>query len=105
MKIKKQDLRENIEQLIGDGVINGEEIDITTEKVLTLTYTIIDYLEAKIKEGETLPNIYKLGELNTKRIAAYRKFAELYDVEEGTIRDAFCKGADWYKELIENNEP
>jgi hypothetical protein len=23
---------------------------------------------------------------------------EQYNLEEGTVRDIFCKGADWYKE-------
>jgi hypothetical protein len=45
------------------------------------------------------PDIYS-GALNEKRIRAYRKFAEGYTVDEGTIRDAFCAGADFYKSLL-----
>ena len=47
MKIKKEDLRDNIEQLIGEGVINAEEIEVTTDKVLRLVWPLIDYLQRK----------------------------------------------------------
>lgn len=46
----------------------------------------------------SLPDIYS-GELNTERIKEYRKLKDLYNVEEGTIRDIFCSGADWYKKV------
>lgn len=46
-------------------------------------------------------NIYELGPLNTERIAKYRKLAEDYNIEEGTVRDIFCKGADWGLEVAE----
>ena len=49
---------------------------------------------------KSLPNHYA-GELNTKRIKAYRLLHEQYNLEEGTVRDIFCKGADWYKDQIE----
>ena len=52
MKIEKKDLRQNIEQLIGEGVINGEEIDVTTDKVLKLVWILIDHLQM---QGQTLP--------------------------------------------------
>ena len=47
--------------------------------------------------SKSLPDHYA-GELNTKRIKAYRLLHEQYNLEEGTVRDIFCKGADWYKE-------
>lgn len=37
------------------------------------------------------------GEMNTKRIAAYKKLADDYNLSEGTVRDIFCAGIDWYK--------
>jgi hypothetical protein len=46
---------------------------------------------------KSLPDHYA-GELNTKRIKAYKMLHEQYNLEEGTVRDIFCKGADWYKE-------
>lgn len=55
-------------------------------------------------KNDSLPDIYSNignGNLNTKRIKAYQDLKELYNLEEGTIRDIFCKGADWYKEILE----
>jgi hypothetical protein len=46
------------------------------------------------------PNIYA-SELNTERIATYRKLAEDYKIEEGTVRDIFCKGAEWGIEIAD----
>ena len=57
MKIEKQDLRENIEQLIGEGVINGEEIDVTTDKVLNLVWVLIDYLQTQGKNNVALADV------------------------------------------------
>lgn len=45
----------------------------------------------------TLPDHYE-GELNRKRIKAYKALHEQYNLEESTVRNIFCKGADWYKE-------
>jgi hypothetical protein len=47
------------------------------------------------------PDIYKLGDLNTERITKYRKVAEGYFLQEGTVRDIFCKGAEWGIEVSE----
>jgi|LSQX01.1.fsa_nt_gb hypothetical protein len=47
--------------------------------------------------SKSLPDHYA-GQLNTERIKAYRLLHEQYNLEEGTVRDIFCKGADWYKE-------
>ena len=44
------------------------------------------------------------GYLNELRIKVYRKYAEGFNVEEGTIRDAFCRGIDWYRNTIEGKE-
>ena len=51
----------------------------------------------KAHVSKSLPDHYA-GELNTKRIKAYKTLHEQYNLEEGTVRDIFCKGADWYKE-------
>ena len=52
--------------------------------------------------SKSLPDHYA-GKLNTKRIKAYRLLHEQYNLEEGTVRDIFCKGADWYKEQANGN--
>lgn len=57
MKIEKQDLRENIEQLIGEGVINGEEVDVTTNKVIKLVWPLIDYLQTQGKNNVDLGSV------------------------------------------------
>ena len=54
-------------------------------------------LFCKTDVSKSLPDHYA-GELNTKRIKAYRLLHEQYNLDEGTVRDIFCKGADWYKE-------
>lgn len=57
-----------------------------------------------INEALTIPAVSKslpdhyAGELNTNRIKTYRMLNEQYNLGEGTVRDIFCKGADWYKE-------
>ena len=48
----------------------------------------------------SLPNPYE-GELNTERIAEYRKLKPLYALDGGSIRDLFCSGVNWYKSVIE----
>lgn len=57
----------------------------------------IDQESKKQEIIKALPDHYE-GELNTKRIKAYKALCEQYNLEEGTVRDIFCKGADWYKE-------
>jgi hypothetical protein len=53
----------------------------------------------KAPVSKSLPDHYA-GELNTKRIKAYKMLHEQYNLEEGTVRDIFCKGADWYKGAV-----
>jgi hypothetical protein len=36
-----------------------------------------------------------VGSLNNERIAAYKELAKEYNLREGTVRDIFCKGAEW----------
>jgi hypothetical protein len=55
-----------------------------------------DRVLALFSVSKSLPDHYA-GELNTKRIKAYRLLHEKYNLEEGTVRDIFCEGADWYK--------
>jgi hypothetical protein len=50
----------------------------------------------------SLPDIYA-GELNECRIEAYTKLHQEYNVQIGTVRDIFCKGADFYKRLVGND--
>ncbi len=40
------------------------------------------------------PNIYA-GKLNSQRINRYQNLAELYNIETSTVREIFCKGAEW----------
>jgi len=49
MKIEEKDLRENIEQLIFEGVFYGEEVEVTTDKVMKLVWTLIDFLQTQGK--------------------------------------------------------
>ena len=51
------------------------------------------------------PDIYQLGDLNTERIAKYRKLAEDYTIDEGTVRDIFCLGAEWGLEICKRFNP
>lgn len=52
-----------------------------------------------IQNLKYLPDIYE-GKTNTARIKAYRKLKELWNVDEGTIRDLFCAGAEWYRDFL-----
>lgn len=63
---------------------------------------LLKRLFCKAHVSKSLPDHYA-GELNTKRIKAYKMLAEQYIVDESTVRDCFCKGADWYKEQVEGN--
>jgi hypothetical protein len=55
-----------------------------------------------LDESSTKPDIYALGSsLNTERITKYRKLAEDFNIDEGTVRDIFCRGADWGIEVAE----
>lgn len=40
-------------------------------------------------------DIYELWPLNVERIAKYQKLAKDYNIDEGIVRDIFCKGAEW----------
>ena len=63
-------------------------------------------INTKEQVFNALPDIYSNignGNLNTKRIAEYMKLTELYNIDEGTIRDIFCKGAEWYKKVVEED--
>lgn len=48
-------------------------------------------------------DIYNIGDLNTERIATYKKLAIGYNLSEGTVRDIFCKGAEWGIEVSNRN--
>lgn len=40
------------------------------------------------------------GELNTKRIRAYKVLAQQYNISELTVGKIFCEGIDWYLKEI-----
>lgn len=46
MKVDKNKLKKNIENIIAEGVFNGEEIDITTAKIMEEIDEIIKAVEA-----------------------------------------------------------
>lgn len=46
-----------------------------------------------------LPQIYE-GKLSVERINKYKKISEDLNIQEGTVRDIFCAGADWYKSIL-----
>jgi hypothetical protein len=52
----------------------------------------LDVLEVEVVKDGT--DIYA-GKLNTERIKKYQKLAEDFTIEECTVRDIFCKGAEW----------
>jgi hypothetical protein len=68
-------------------------------KIKTMTNILLKLkrLFCKYDISKSLPDHYA-GELNTKRIRAYKMLHKQYNIEEGTVRDIFCSGADWYKE-------
>ena len=49
-----------------------------------------------------LPDHYS-GKLNTVRIKTYTVLSEDYRADVSTVREIFCKGADWYKSLLHDN--
>ena len=51
-------------------------------------------LERAVSAKRPTDAIY-FGELNTRCIAAYTRLAMNYNIEEGTVRDIFCAGAEW----------
>lgn len=48
-----------------------------------------------IIDNKKLPNPYE-NELNIKRIAAYTKIAEEYNIDKSSVGDIFCSGINWY---------
>jgi hypothetical protein len=58
----------------------------------------LDVFEVEVVNDST--DIYT-GKLNTERIKKYQKLAEDFTIEEGTVRDIFCKGAEWGIEVSE----
>lgn len=56
----------------------------------------------KKKENRMLDklDIYS-GDLNTERIKTYKELAKAYSIQEGTVRDIFCKGAEWVIDVSE----
>lgn len=57
----------------------------------------------KETNDKRLPDAYS-GKLNEGRIKAYKQIAEGYNIEEGTVRDIFSKGIDWYKSLLKKTK-
>ena len=45
MKIDKDDLTNCIEQIIAEAVIEGEEVDVTTSRIVKFVWPIIEYLK------------------------------------------------------------
>lgn len=53
MKVDRTKLKSNIEKVIGDGVVNGEEIDITTKKIMDEIEILIRVVEQKQVKGDS----------------------------------------------------
>lgn len=70
-----------------------DELCENTEDYMNETWNFFLPHLQKQNESDAV-DIYS-NELNTERISVYQKLAEEYNVSEGTIRDAFCKGAEW----------
>ena len=49
MKIDKKALTKRIEEIIAEGVINGEEVDVTASNVIKSIWPIIDFLKTQNK--------------------------------------------------------
>ncbi len=45
IEVTKEDIKNSIEKAIAEGVINGEEVDVTASKVLGKVWPLIQYLE------------------------------------------------------------
>ena len=95
----------NIEtkEFIGDNQLIS--IEFLNEKyvksgnpIIEVDWEKIEWLDELWQSTEL--DIYALGSsLNTERITKYRKLAEDFNLEEGTVRDIFCRGADWGIEI------
>jgi hypothetical protein len=59
---------------------------------LLLTLLKHDYDE---KNKKIVYHIIYEGKLNEERISKYLKIAEEYSISESSVRDIFCKGAEW----------
>jgi hypothetical protein len=85
MKVIKEDLREVIESFIGNGVMSGEEIDVTARNIMNAIWPVIDRFQQDaepmriaIKDLEIVPdepyhsdvitwfnnNLWEFGELD-----------------------------------------
>lgn len=54
MKIEKSNIRKSIENRINMGIVKGEEVDVTTEKIMQDLWPIIDYISIKSKTRKRL---------------------------------------------------
>ena len=102
MKFTKEEIESA--EAVKHQMMNKETPD--TLKAIYMAGEIFMYEEMKVKNVSSnssvmrsLPDIYS-GKLNTMRIKKYKKLAEEYNISEGTVRDIFCKGADWHKEVL-----
>lgn len=50
IKVNRRILYEKVQEIIGNGVIEGEEVDLTSKKVLDEIWTIINFLNLPFKE-------------------------------------------------------
>lgn len=92
-----------VELKIKEGTINffSEESNITDSEVKVAPDNTITIRSIDALQKAPLPDIYS-GTLNSQRIRRYKMVAEEYNITETSVSDIFCKGADWYKSLIEN---
>lgn len=107
-QINKQSLHPNNEELI-EKLEQVDEILASFEDWMhgkdgdNCTKARILLIEVMEEMNKPLPDHYE-GQLNTDRITTYLKLEEQYNLQTGTIRDIFCKGADWYKEQCQKTK-
>lgn len=75
-------------------------LPLSIAALATISYRDLYYKLPSTNRRKTLPDAYSM-ELNTERIKAYKLLAEQYNISEGTVRDIFCSGLDWYKKEAE----
>lgn len=61
---------------------------------------IIKILKNIFRRKIELPDIYE-GNLNARRIHKYQQITQRYNIQEGFVRDIFCEGAEWYKNVVD----
>lgn len=96
---KKETIIDEINKILYENSTDDSEcMRIKFGTVPKIVKQIASLLQPDDVVKDELPDIYS-GDLNVKRISKYRKLARGYNLTEATVRDIFCSGADWYKQI------